>query len=129
MHTIRNKLFSAAAVFAIAMVVGAWTTSTRGGGEEMVLDIELHIDGFDGSSLPTFKAGELCIGGSTLSGQSGMVSWDWSSTFHFNGNTRQVQENLGFNDGWQFLDAVDDVDDDSDSAWIDVEENGAECEG
>jgi hypothetical protein len=66
MHTDLKQLFSAAAVFVIAMVAGAWTTSTRGGGEEMVLDIELHIDGFDGSSLPTFKEGELCIGGSTL---------------------------------------------------------------
>jgi hypothetical protein len=54
----RNHLFRGAAVFAIAMVVGAWTTSKRGG--EDTLTIDLHMDGYV-SGVPTKAPSTLCI--------------------------------------------------------------------
>jgi hypothetical protein len=58
MPTTRNKLFRAAAVFAIAMVVGAWTASTRGG--EDTFEIGLFMNGAE-VNLPDSEPSADCL--------------------------------------------------------------------
>lgn len=129
MPTTRKRLLGAAAVFAIAMVVGAWTTSTRAGGEKAPMQITALLDGY--ATPPTKLEGTLCIAHASTNGHEvEPVQWQWSSTYHFNGTQRQIQANLGYVSEWQLLEAWDAEDQyDSDQVYIDVDQFGETCEG
>jgi len=129
MHIYRNQLFSAAAVFAIAMVVGAWTTSTRGG-EEDFFEFTTLVDGY-AAYVPDHREGALCIGHAATNGHEvGNVEWQWSGTHNFGGATWwPVQDYLGYTDGYAILYGIDDEDQEwTDDIWIDVSSTGEWCE-
>lgn len=131
MHTRRRQLFTAAAVFAIAMVMGAWTTSTRAGGEHPPFYVVALLDGYE--NPPTKREGALCIAhAATYNQAEPMQSWDWDSSAHsnFNSNVRQIQDNLGYTSGYMYVTAVDDESqEDSDDIWVEVSSTGEFCEG
>jgi hypothetical protein len=131
MHTARNNLFSAAAVLAIAMVVGAWTTSTQGASGEAPMEITALLDGY--STPPTKRSGAMCIAHAATNGHEvGAIQWDWDSTAHpnFNLNQRQIWDNLGSTSGYMTVTAVDEeMQEDTDDVWVGVSSTGAFCEG
>lgn len=130
MQSRAKALFSAAAVFTIAMIVGAWTTSPRGGGEEIFYIVAL-LDGYE--NPPTKLEGTLCIAHAATYNQADPVhSWDWDSTAHpnFNLNQRQIQANLGYTSGYMYVSAVDDDQNPaSDDIYVAVSSTGWGCEG
>lgn len=131
MPTTRKRLLGAAVVFAIAMVVGAWTTSTRGGEREDPMVITALLDGY--ANPPTKLEGTLCIAHVSTNGHEvAPVVWNWNSTAHpnFNASQRQIQANLGYTSGWMTVTAVDAVDqEDTDDVWVSVSLSGDTCEG
>jgi hypothetical protein len=129
MPTKRSKLFSAAAVFAIAMVAGAWTTSTRGG-EDRTISINLLMDGYDDGSVPTKMQNTLCIFHVTQQGGQAPYDVDWSGHFfNYSGSSLNEDEYLGTTSGTQYVTVTDDNEDwDSDSIYVPVSSSGAGCE-
>jgi hypothetical protein len=116
--TSRIKLFSAAAVVALALVVGAWTMPTQGGGEET---FTIEIVAQSGPIL----TGEYCLATAADFGAWGDITYSWNGV-HWYGSTRNVAANL-WNSGWQNLEAFDGIYYDEDDMYIEVSETGDEC--